>query len=109
MKARCGNPFQLLGGMVYGMPLPKSLAVKQAVAPIHNDVFADQEDDPLRDKRKRGERPVAVLIEGDQTLTGRDVENQRRRGDEKSDAQKASDHRNEEPVAKISHQIAFSP
>src|SRR5579862_3227745 len=69
VKARRGDPFKLLGGMVHGMILPKNrLAVKPAVTPIHDEVFADQKDDALREERKRSERAVAVLVKRDQTL-----------------------------------------
>jgi hypothetical protein len=56
MEARGGYPFQ----------------------PIGDDI--DQEDQHLDAERKRRERPVAVLAEGDQAVGGGDVkENWRRR------------------------------
>src|SRR5580700_5236748 len=86
VEARRGDPFQLFGGMVYGVIFPKNrLAVKPAVAPIHDEVLADQKDDALCEERKRGERAVAVLVKRYQTPGCRDIENHRRRGDEKPD------------------------
>ena len=66
--------------------------------PVQDDVLADQEDDHLGGQRQHGERPVAVIVEGDQTLRGGDPEQQRRAGDQHADAQKAGDDRNKEPI-----------
>ena len=55
------------------------------------------------------QRPVTVLIEGDQAVGGGDAEQNRGAGDEHADAQIARDDRNEEPVAEIGDEIALVP
>ena len=55
--------------------------------PVQDEIFADQENDHLRHQRQRGERPVAVLVEGDQAVGGGDSEQNRGAGDEHADAQ----------------------
>ena len=93
-----------------GVILPKNRhAVEPAMAPIHDEVFADQKDESLREKRKRGKRPVAILIEGNQTVGGRDMQHKCSSGDEKPDAQKTGDHGNEEPITQIGYQVALVP
>ena len=57
------------------------------VRPIQDDVFADEEDDHLSGERQRGERPVAVIVEGDQAVRRGDSEQQRGADDQHADAQ----------------------
>ena len=64
---------------MHGVVLPHPLAVEPAVRPVQDDIFADEEHDHLRGERQRGERAVAVLVEGDQAVGGGDAEQRARR------------------------------
>ncbi len=109
METSRGNPFQFFRGMVHGVILPHPLAVKETMRPIQDDVLTHEEDQHLYDERQRRERPVTVVIKGDQAICRSDVKQQGGTDNEHADTQEACDHRNEKPVAKIGHQIAFLP
>jgi hypothetical protein len=79
------------------------------VRPVQNEIFADQEQHHLRGERQRGERPVAVVVEGDQAVGRGDAEQQRGADDEQPDAQVTRDHRDKEPIAKIGDDIGLPP
>ena len=55
--------------------------------PIGDEVFADQEDDHLRGERQGRERPMAVLVEGDQAVGRRDAKQHGGAGDQQADAE----------------------
>ena len=84
--------------MVHGVILPQARTVKAAVGPIQDDVLADKGDDHLDDDRQAGKGSVTVRIEGGETLIRRDAEYDSRSGNNKSEAQKTRDDRNEEPI-----------
>ena len=75
---------------MHGVVSPHSLAVEEAMRPIHDDILADEKDGHLGDERKRGERPVPVFIEGNQSVRRGDSEQQRRADDEQADAQNSA-------------------
>jgi hypothetical protein len=89
--------------------LPHPFAVEEAMGPVKDDVLADQKHEHLRDKRQGRQRPMTVVIERYQAISGGDVKQQCGADNQHADAQKAGNNRNEEPVAKIGDEIAFLP
>src|ERR1700685_1082770 len=95
--------------MMYGVVFPHSRAMEEAVRPIQDDVFADEKDHHLRDQWQRREWPMAVVVECDETFGCCDVEEGGSADDQQADAQIAGDHRNEEPIAQVGHEISLVP
>ena len=52
------------------------------MGPVQQDIRSDEEDHHLNRERQLGERPVAVVVERDQTVRGGDAEHQRRTHDQ---------------------------
>jgi hypothetical protein len=94
---------------MHGVVLPQLVAMKQAMGPVGDEIFADQKDDHLRNEGQARQRAVAVFVEGDQAVGGGDVEQKRGAGDEHADAEVARDDRNEEPIAQVGDQIGLAP
>ena len=88
---------------------PHASAMEQAVRPVQDDIFADQENDHLRRERQRGERAVTVVVESDQAVGGRYSEQNGGANDEHADAQKAHDDGDEKPITQIGDEIALAP
>src|SRR5436305_2508506 len=95
--------------MMHGVVLPQPPAVEKTMRPIGDGILADEENQHLYDERQRGQRSMAVLVEGNQSVDGGDVKEYRSAGDEEADAEIASDDRNEEPVAEIGDEVALAP
>ena len=83
--------------------------MESAVKPVHHEIRADQEDRRLQPERQPRERPVPVIVEFDQSLGGGDAEQERGAHDQEPDAQIAGEQRDDEPIAKIGHQLALAP
>ena len=94
---------------MHGVILPEPHAVKQPECPVQDDVFSDEKDHHLCNERKRGEGAVPVIVESDQAISRGNPEQNRSARDQEADAQITGDHRNDEPVAQIGHEIALAP
>jgi len=88
---------------------PHSIAVERAVRPIKDNVLADKKNTHSHEQRRRGERPVAVLVESNQSVCGGYSEQKRGADDQHGNAKVASDDWDEKPVAQVRDEIALAP
>ena len=88
---------------------PHSFAVERAVRPIKDNVLADKKNTHSHEQRRRSKRPVAVLVESNQSVCGGYSEQKRGADDQHGNAKVASDDWDEKPVAQVRDEIALAP
>src|SRR5262245_2598601 len=103
------DPVEVLRRMVDGVIFPHRRAMEEAMAEIHDQVSADEEDDRLQPQRQSRERPVPVLVERNQVICRGYTEQQHGADDQEPDAQITRDQRDDETIANIGRQIELAP